>query len=194
MLTADDVLTAAHCIVPGTSAAAIFYGDAESALREFASVIRVHPNYQPFGSSGGQNAALNDVAIIQLQAAVPLPTVAILGSENPSGGEEIAIFGYGTDENGSFTFEDLRSGEMLISDVNATHVFAKFDGEGSNTCQGDSGGPAMVRRDGDAVIAGVTSSGVREDCLAGDISLFVNVAGDEVSSFIRQAVPDVSVR
>ncbi len=51
-------------------------------------------------------------------------------------------------------------------------------GETSNTCNVDSGGPLFVReatRSAPRVLAGVTSGGVRRDCLAGDHSYDVDV-------------------
>lgn len=58
----------------------------------------------------------------------------------------------------------LRVGETELEWVSSIMIGWQFDGNGeSNTATGDSGGPAFVERDGELLIAGVTSGGTQDD-------------------------------
>ncbi|MCB0321633.1 MAG: trypsin-like serine protease, partial [Bdellovibrionales bacterium] len=130
-----------------------------------------------------------------LSKSLPGPTLPLLGSRDIQNGELVSIFGYGLDENQKI--DVLKSGEMKVSGVTDNHIFAKFDGAGSNTCNGDSGGPAIYTftKDGreiDAVV-GVVSTGEIVDCSAGDTTLFANAHSSSNLSFITQSVPSTRV-
>lgn len=185
MITNDTVLSAAHCFLGNPTRVLVFSGDSLETSRRFeARNWSVHPGFGPV-----DNRVINDVAVVRLSAGTGLPTLPVRISSNIANGEEVSIFGYGTDENGNFDFQDLESGEMRVSEVSTTHIGAAFNGEGSNTCQGDSGGPVLSRSLGQVVIAGVTSTGTQVDCLAGDTTYFTNLADPSVASFLQDAVP-----
>lgn len=190
MITANDVLTAAHCFLGNPNQVVMIRGDSLNPSERFvASAWSVHPDFREEGG-----LVVNDVAVVHLNRNTTLPTLPVLMSERVSKGEIVSIFGYGTDENGTFDFQDLESGEMRISDVTATHIAARFDGEGSNTCQGDSGGPVVSQRAGFAAIAGLTSTGTQLDCLQGDTTFFTNLELESVLTFLQRVVPDASYR
>ena len=190
MLTSRHVLTAAHCIVEGTRLAAVIFGDVSDTSLVRAASFRAHPDYVPIARVGGTFASFNDIAVFTLQNDVSLPTLPVLSSRQVESGERIAIFGYGVDEKGNLDFEELRSGEMLVTTVTSNHISAFFEGDGSNTCQGDSGGPAIVRINGEPVLAGVTSSGTNQDCGKGDNSLFINLNSRKALDFIFSIAPN----
>lgn len=194
MITPNDVLTAAHCIIPGTAGAAVVYGESESSNAARVSRIVRHPEYRPVSRVGETFAAFNDIAIFSLDQNLNLPTLPLLSSSFVESGEEISIFGYGTDENGNLEFRELKSGEMLVSDVTDNHISTVFNGDGSNTCQGDSGGPAVSNKTGAPAIAGVTSTGTNQGCGEGDNSLFINISGSRSLNFILSVVPDAQLR
>ena len=188
MITNNDVLTAAHCFLLNPVRVLMLTGKSLEASTSYeAGSWSVHPNLSAVG-----NSVKNDVAIVHLTEIPNLPTVPVLISQSVDKGEEVSIFGYGTDENGNFDFEDLQSGEMLVSDVTSTNVSAVFNDEGSNTCQGDSGGPMLARRSGIVAIAGITSSGTVVNCLEGDTSFFTNLNDKSVHDFLQKEVPDAS--
>lgn len=186
MLTSDDVLTAAHCLVTTNVVAAnVTANGVDIPVRE----IVVHPGVT---FSQEAQAIFNDVAILRLNSPVSLPTLPILASTDVGSDDVIAIYGYGRDEDGNF--ETLRSGESRVGSVTPQHLIAAFDGqEGSNSCNGDSGGPAVFTpENGPAGIVGIVSSGNNPQCGAGDISLYANVQ-DELLGFIVANVPDARV-
>lgn len=190
MITGNDVLTAAHCFLGNPVRVVMITGRSLEDSREFEAVNwSIHPGFR-----AGGTLAFDDVAVVHLELNTDLPTVPILTSQNVSSGEVVGIFGYGTDENGNFDFEDLEAGEMRISDVTRTHIGADFSGEGSNTCTGDSGGPVISHRLGFPAIAGVTSTGTQLDCLEGDTTFFANMSSQSIIDFLRRVVPDAGFR
>jgi secreted trypsin-like serine protease len=191
MITADDVLTAAHCVVTSrVVAASVRVNGAEVPVAR----IFPHPDVR-FDQEA--LAIFNDVAILQLANPVNLPTVPLLLSRDVESGDRFSIFGYGKDDNGNL--DVLRSGDSRADTVTDQHIFAAFDGEdGSNSCNGDSGGPAVETVEGDngqtlTGIVGVVSSGNNPTCMAGDVSLYANIQGQSLRDFILSVVPDANV-
>ena len=181
------VLTAAHCFFSGIYSASVQING--RTIR--ATAYEVHPSV-----SSNETAVFNDVAIIRLASAAGVPSVPIVVSRQLESGDIISIFGYGQTESQSDsnnTLGTLRSGEMEIADVTSDHLIASYSGNGSNTCLGDSGGPALLSFEGGVGIVGMTSSGSREDCSAGDISLFANVQSKSILDFILEVVPQAPV-
>ena len=185
MLTQTHVLTAAHCFFENITDAVIrAHGRSIPATH-----VAVHP-----GVSEQQTAIFNDVAILTLSSAANLPTLPLATSTQPRGGDTLGIFGYGVVEGtneGSSSAGVLRSGEMEVDNVTNDHIFTKYNGDGSNTCFGDSGGPAIFEVNGHPAIVGITSTGIRQDCLSGDVSLFAYTESQSILNFIRQVVPSV---
>ena len=190
MIASNAVLTAGHCLAVEPAAVSIVYGEAETALAALVEQVHVHPDYQRVENSQTQ-AVFNDVAVMVLDRNLSLPTLPLARSVAPFAGQILSVFGYGTDENGDFDGNLLRSGQMSVTGVTPNHISALYDGTGSNTCTGDSGGPLVMTIAGQPAIIGVTSSGSRTDCLAGDNSLFTNLQSQEVFSFIQQVVPSI---
>lgn len=191
LVTPTRILTAGHCFesvgLPVTAIAVSVGGQIVAG-----TTYAVHPSYREDVSV---LAIFNDVAVIGLDQAVSVATLPLVTSGPLVSGDVISIFGYGLDNNGDTG--ELRSGQMEVGNVTSDHVFAAFNGEGSNTCQGDSGGPAVSSVvDGNGVarvgIAGLTSTGIASsNCLEGDVSLFANVQNASNLAFILAAAPGV---
>lgn len=188
MIAPSRILTAAHCFQGGVHRVVAVVGDSLQTSTQYeASGWNVHPGFQ-----GSNVLLLNDVAVVQLAENLTLPVLPLLVSTSVEAGDIVSIFGYGTIQDGTFTFEELRSGEMKVAEVTATHIRADFKNVGSNTCVGDSGGPLIFEINGAATIAGLTSTGERVDCLANDRSYFANIQAESILSFLQQVAPDAN--
>ena len=170
------VLTAAHCLVPGTDEAKIgvFFGTS-LAPQQQATVKRygVHPdacveNCKP--------DAL-DFGFIEINEApigvpiVPLLTTQEQWDETMRVGAPVTVVGFGAvRDEGEDDAAPLLSSERGFKREVTTRVdgFTSTGGEfiagesGKDTCGGDSGGPAFVQLEGGGWLqVGVTSRGVR---------------------------------
>ena len=182
VITANQLLTAAHCFVTKPVLSAFVEVDGN---RIYGSKVHVHPQANVNESQG---TAVNDVAILDLEENVNRPTVALLTSTSPAIGDRFAIFGFGLDSYGQLG--ELRSGEMRINNIDFNYIVANYEGDGSNTCNGDSGGPAIFTlSNGTSAVFGVTSSGTAKDCQIGDHSYFANIQLPIMANFIRSVAP-----
>lgn len=183
MITGNDVLTAAHCFLSSNvrSAVVIAGSNTVNATRVF-----IHPDVS-FDTTN--QAVFNDVAILTLERTIDTPVLPILVSDSVEADDILSIFGYGFDENKELGA--LRSGDILVSSVSPNHIFAAYEGEGSNSCNGDSGGPAILSSSVGVGIVGIVSSGTLTSCQVGDVSLYANMQTDTIRDFIKQIVPDV---
>lgn len=196
LITTKKIVTAAHCFVDlenSSGARAISATAVVEGVNHSIANYAVHPEA---GVAADNSSAVNDVAIATLVDSVSAPTLPILLSSSPNRGDIISIFGYGIDQSGAF--DGLRSGEMQVERVDNDHIFALFNGVGSNTCGGDSGGPAILQtRDSDgnelSLLVGVTSTGALANCGNGDTSLFTNLQGS-VLPFLKAAAGDAQYK
>ncbi len=196
MLSPVHVLTAAHCFAPdplfpppGGAAAGV--GELESMQIVEASKLLIHPRYRANG-----RLLENDVAVLALEEALSVSPLPILMSISPEPGMPVDVFGYGRTVTGdledSASFGDLHSGQMRISDVTSTHLFAEYDGQGVNVCFGDSGGPMLFSEGGKTGIAGIVSQSTRRDCAPGDMTTFTNTSDMGVLDWILSVAPDTA--
>lgn len=186
------ILSAAHCFI---------ITDVRSVLVEVAGVVFFAPFIsvpEDVGIDEQNSSVLNDLAVVEVERSIGVTPVPIAISKDVKKGSVVSIFGFGLDENGET--DNLKSGQMLVSRVTDSHIYAKFDVEqGSNTCNGDSGGPAIFNEkisDDLEVkgIVGVVSSGVSgTNCQAGDITLFTNLQTTGAIDFIAALVPDLGL-
>lgn len=191
VITSTHVLTAAHCFIVSNVIAANI--ESQSGEQFSAAQIAIHPEV---GTDGTNLAVFNDVAIVRTSRAMNLPTLPIFANVAIEVGNTIGVEGFGLDENDDFG--DPRGGLMTISTISPNHIFAEFDGSGSNVCNGDSGGPAYIEREIQGAtrngIIGVVSSGnPQTGCFEGDVSLFANLQNPKVLSFIETVAPNAEV-
>lgn len=183
------VLTAAHCLVEATNITISTNGRSVTVTS-----THIAPGFFEDLSIG---AIFNDVAVIRTKEPLGTGALAVLGSRAPALNESIQIYGYGLDQSGNFG--SLLNGAMTLSLVTPNHLFANFDGRGANTCSGDSGGPALANITDAAgnfvgiAVAGITSSGTRDDCQKGDTTLFTNLSEPGLISFILSVAPEAAV-
>jgi len=174
------ILTAAHCVCPGTGAecqgmtsppagAVAFFAHAGFVPIER---IDVHPDYV---------FPVADVALVRLAAdATAIAPLGLNDVATPPFGTSGTIVGFGWQSHtardtglkrvGAITTAPCSNG---ISD--ATSVCWDYHGTGANTCTGDSGGPLLVDLGTSPRIAGTTSGGFSPTCLPSDHSYDANV-------------------
>lgn len=181
-------VTAAHCVcddVAEDSATCARLGLIDPAT------MRVYLQHAGFVEITGAEiprdyvfAEAGDIAVLKLAqspsgvAPSPINTVDRLEP-----GTAATLVGFGSTGGRSRDEDDAglkREGPVRTSscepDVSGdTHICWRFDGEGSSTCSGDSGGPLFIDGDGGPVLAGTTSGGTRESCLAPDFSFDTDV-------------------
>jgi hypothetical protein len=169
MYTQQLVLTAAHCVSgtgPNTGiTATLGVVDLQDPAR-----ITVRSNYV-YQSPGYNQPSGDDWALIRLERAVDVPTLAVAtNGDHDSGTFTVAGWGAAT-EGGAQQRYLLKADVPFIDDTQCGSAYTElvpaeeicsgdWDNGGVDTCQGDSGGP-MFRRDnaGEWVQVGITSWG-----------------------------------
>lgn len=186
MISADYLLTAAHCLMDRPTSVTVLAGKKKIAADRYA----IHPKFRQLSLT----TLGYDAALIHLSKKTTLPVIPLAVSPALGAGGVISIFGYGLDQNG--TAGHLLAGTMRLSAVSSYLLTARYLGTGSNTCQGDSGGPALYSFQDKAGmprtgIVGLTSTGSVPSCGPGDTSSFTNVRTKAIVDFIRKYVPSV---
>jgi secreted trypsin-like serine protease len=170
------VVTAAHCVDGGTSAAsvAVLAGTLSLADRQVPRVavkrIVVHPDW---------NAATNesDIALLELATpVVPGPNLQPIGyattSDLPKPGAALTVSGWGATKEGGAGSAELLTVDVPVVDLKACNDPKSYDGVvarsmvcagreqgGKDSCQGDSGGPAVLNAATEPLLAGIVSWG-----------------------------------
>ncbi len=136
----------------------------------------IQPDYV-FAESG-------DIAVMKLaQAPTGVAPSAINTLERLQPGTTGILVGFGTMGGGPRSPDNAgvkRQGPVRTTSCapevpDDTHICWRFNGQGSSTCSGDSGGPLFVDTNAGLVLAGVTSGGMTDSCLAPDFSFDTDV-------------------
>lgn len=144
------VLTAAHCVYPGTTH--IFYLGNQSYST--TRVVR-HPQYS------GSSSASNDIGLVRLNSDPPV-TPSEVSKKPPVVGQKLTLIGYGVTSTNAKDSGVKRIGYNTVATVSSTRfTFNDAGGSQANTCSGDSGGPAFATVDGREVHLGVHSMASR---------------------------------
>jgi hypothetical protein len=176
-------LTAGHCVEDDDRADRYQVYLQHSGVHAVSSITS-HPSYMSY------SFPLYDIAVIKLEESVtgiePSPVNTI---ESPPVGTSGTIVGFGRTGGAAADYGIKRAGLVETTDcagiipplTNAELVCWDFvnpigpPGDDSNTCNADSGGPLLVSLGGNVVVAGVTSGGTSNNCLAPDDSYDANV-------------------
>ena len=175
ILSETWILTAAHCLDSGVTAAelSVVYGTADlsRAARTGIDVARfiIHPDWNDSTND-------NDVALIELESPMSLSVGTAQAIDLPLGrpavGSTALITGWG---NRSTTIQDYpdslyKANVEVFSDEYCDSYYGSYSGDlmvcatasdfSRDTCQGDSGGPLAVYSGGRWEIQGITSFGV----------------------------------
>ncbi len=187
MVGCDTFVTAAHCVC-----------DEDGTLCQSAPNIPDPGDYLVFLQHAGffsiASIALRsgfdfpvaDVAVLKLTTPVngisPTPINTTISPPSSSVG---TIVGFGRSGGTAQDYGLKRTGRIetttCLDESNVTSVCWNFvapigpPGEDSSTCNGDSGGPLYIDLGAGDVLAGVTSGGVAEECLAPATAFDANI-------------------
>ncbi|XP_062610356.1 polyserase-2-like [Saccostrea cucullata] len=174
------VLTAAHCVDGMTSSnlrieAGIDKVSENGATRSISRIIMLqHPQYS--SSAAGYP---NDIALLELSSSftvggdIQLATLPTNANEDFLSITDCYITGWGRTSGGGSTSDVLMEAQMRNiantecatrwSSVNGAAIFdthiCPFE-QNKSACNGDSGGPYVCKKNGDYMLAGVTSWGI----------------------------------
>lgn len=177
------ILTAAHC-VEGAPPTGIFFGTDSNnpGSGQIIDVVEAiaHPQY-------GQD---HDLGVVQIAEAAPVAPATLNTTPLTAAmsGQDVRVVGFGLsvdNENsneagvkltGLTTFDSMEADYFLVTPQN-----------GQSGCYGDSGGPNFMTIGGNEVLAGITSFGTENSCLAGyggntDAQVYLDWINDYVTS------------
>ena len=164
LIARDLVLTAAHCVPPGTEIKLVqLDAQKQPNLRDTLRVER-HPQFSQ--QAFENHRATADVALIKLAAPAQNAAQAALfsGSFTVAPGNRFTVAGYGLSERGDGkTGGTLRAADLVATgkpgnlQIRLVDPATKGERTGLGACTGDSGAPVFRDDNGRALIIGVVS-------------------------------------
>jgi hypothetical protein len=163
LIAPNIVLTAGHCIAPGTSYRVID-SSAQPPLLITAQKATAHPQFNM--QTMLAHRATADVALLLLPKSVPNKSPATLGLPRIpiQPGSRFTVAGVGVTRSGSDDgVGTVRAANLAVTGNPGTLQIRLVDAltqnktAGMGACTGDSGAPAFEDQDGKPVIAGVVS-------------------------------------
>ncbi|MBX9710084.1 MAG: trypsin-like serine protease [Xanthobacteraceae bacterium] len=162
LIAANIVLTAAHCISPGTSYRVIDNTTTPPRLLTAQSVL-THPQYN--AQAMAAHRATADVALLRLPSAVPAKAPAPLGAPRlpVTLGAHFTVAGVGVTSSTGDDVGTVRAAALAVTgqpgmlQIRLVDPLTQNKRAGMGGCTGDSGAPAFEDQDGRSVIVGVVS-------------------------------------
>jgi secreted trypsin-like serine protease len=165
LIAPDLVLSAAHCIAPGTAYKLVLYDGQRRPLLLDVKRVATHPQFS--AQSILAHRASADVALLQLAEPVSTSkTVSLLGVPVApiSAGNHFLVAGIGVSKRGDGrSGGTVRSASLVATDRPGNLQIRLVDPgtgnkrEGLGACTGDSGAPVFEDQNARAVIVGVVS-------------------------------------
>lgn len=189
VLTANTILTAAHCVpeegeYKASALYVVFNSDLKSIVKENVRKVvstAVHPSWG-VEKQGDKNT--HDLAVLKFAGSLPenYHQANILWTKNQiHKGLTVTLAGYGLIETDG---ENVKHSDHLRKvDVDVAGAWGKTEvvldqSRGKGACHGDSGGPAFVNLNGIDYVWGVTSRGAgqngKDDCSG--FAIYTNVS------------------
>ncbi|XP_041981630.1 collagenase-like [Aricia agestis] len=207
LITADRILTAAHCWYDGMTQAwkfEVVLGSVRlfsGGTRVNTSAVSAHPDWDP-------SLVRNDIAVVYLPNQVTSPGLVVTISpialptttelKQDFVGTKAVASGFGlTEEDAQITSDQqLNYAKLKIIPnsvcslsypyfIHASNICTSSE-QGSTPCRGDSGGPLVVKVDGRKILIGVTSFGSMFGCESNSPAVYTRVTS--YLSFIYQHV------
>lgn len=178
------ILTAAHCLDGGVRSVVVWRGETPPDLITTSS-FRAHPGYS------ATNVTALDVGVVFVDRDLGRPIVPLLFNREPQPSETAVVAGWGQDSQQQSGI--LRAGSTTLSRVEETILRTQFSTTVGGICQGDSGGPILLSEGGVWAIAGIISATSASTCNTGE-HFYAKVRNAAIQSFIREQVPDATIR
>ncbi len=185
LITATQVLTAAHCLNGAASIDVIYGIAAEQYARMRGSSWVVHPEYAQTASG----RLVNDIGVVNMAFPLSMSPIPIAVSDAPKNGQQATIAGFGLTAGNASDAGVLRIGAMVIASVEPELIVGVSQEGNSNTCFGDSGGPLLVQQNGQANLVGTTSYGSSNSCALGESTVYMNLQSSKLMGFLRGTAP-----
>jgi len=168
VISAHRVLTAAHCMAPGSTAKVVFGTDARTSTSFVFGTFRPHPGWCPGCAGGVPGIDTNDVAVIVVSTEMPGPYASLppLGfAAGLAQKETVTSVGYGIrvrakDFAGQVLERYSVTSELVDSEHRISDEYLRLSASKGGTCNGDSGGPGLV---GDTIV-GITAFALNGNC------------------------------
>lgn len=161
LIDKDLIVTAAHCITPGTKPIVVFGKDMASRTtpKRLATGAVVNPRWQ---HSRGRGLDQGDIALVRFPGGLPQgfhPARRASSDKNFSPNEDVTLAGFGiTNSRTHAGAGRLRKTHVsLFNPRRGKSEMILDQSRGHGACHGDSGGPAFVNVGGRPVLAGVTN-------------------------------------
>lgn len=193
------VLTAAHCMPPGTQALVVFNesinGGPPTWTQARPGRFIPHPRWCPGCSGGVPGIDTHDVAIIQTFGPLPgpygeLPPIGYV--DTLTSRQTVTSVGYGIrlrakDVTNEFGDRYQVTSSLIPSNGVISDEYVKLSAAKGGTCYGDSGGPSFIGN----TIAAITAFTVNGNCAGLTYSQRLDLPS--IRSFI-DSVPDAPAR
>jgi secreted trypsin-like serine protease len=162
LIARNIVLTAAHCVAPGTTYKMVDYKTKPPRLLDIKRTA-THPRFNM--QSLQAHRATADVALLQLAAPLSAPPATLGGALMPiTVGQRLTVVGMGVAVRGDGRSGGVaRAASLSVTGRPGTLQIRLVDPATNNTragrgaCTGDSGAPAFLDSNGGSVIVGVVS-------------------------------------
>jgi secreted trypsin-like serine protease len=166
LIAPDLVLSAAHCIAPGTAYKLVLYDAQRQPQLRDVKRVATHPQFS--AQSILAHRASADVALLQLAEPIPNSNVATAPLGVPavpiSAGNRFMVAGIGVSRRGDGkSGGTVRSASLVATDhpgnlqIRLVDPASANKREGLGACTGDSGAPVFEHQNSRAVIVGVVS-------------------------------------
>lgn len=164
-LTRDLVLTAAHCVPPGSDYKLVeIDADRRPHMRDVATVVR-HPQFNL--QTMLAHRATADVALLKLAEPLPARFAPAPIGEPPqkvTAGDQFTVAGYGLGVRGDpTTGGTIRMATLTVTgrpgtlQIRLVDPATRGDSPGLGACTGDSGAPVLQQIGGRQTVIGVVS-------------------------------------
>ncbi|AHZ84861.1 serine protease [Bdellovibrio bacteriovorus] len=167
LITKDLILTAAHCVIPGSMHQLVFFTDDIKKMNAHNSRYAIKSlRHEDYERNRGRKHDTADIALVRIRGEyLPVgyaPAPLFADFKDLKAGAEVVVAGYGL----SWTL-GVKKGSGILRTTKLKVGVAQYgqneilidQSAKKGVCSGDSGGPAYIEKNGELQLMGVTSRG-----------------------------------